>query len=170
MKWYWSNTDPAAKISFKSHATPEPLHEMIMADLRAREATGLKSELITNEVHMELGGMCSATRHERTLVVDGLSIHVPSGHVSGMLAIAESSKLREELSTPYYKLHYWFERCLVLTPEQYQIWLAQLRGCLAECEAIESAENEDFNRRFSEMPSPRVRVKKRPVKKPVGRG
>jgi hypothetical protein len=170
MKWYWSNTDPAAEPGFKSHATPERLHEMIMADLRARGAVGLKSMVITEPVGIELGGMCMDGRHERILMVDDLSIQVPSGHVSGLLMIAEAARLREELSTPYYKLHYWFSRCLVLTPEQHTIWVAQLRGCLAECEAIESAENDEFNRRFSENPHPGVRVRERPVKKPVGRG
>lgn len=168
MKWYWLISDPSKKIAFKSHAIPEPLRDEVITDLKIRGATALTCEE-TAEVHMELGGMCMVGRHHRVIVVDGLYIRCPSSHVSGMLAIAEKAIIRGD-SNPYYKLHYWFERCLVLQPNQHTTWVRALRECLGECEAIESAENNEFNQRFSGVSHPHVLIQERPVKKPVGRG
>ena len=164
MKWFWL-MDSSGRC--KSHALPETLSAAIIDDLQGRDFLIDYTTKETEEFCIDMPGMCMVDRSYHTFEIDGVSISIPSSEVS---IFHEKLGRREERiadGKPYYKLHGWL-CCIVFTPDQREQMLSAMLAALPECEAIESAENAEFNSRMDKINKDKVRVitKPRPVKHP----
>lgn len=169
--WYWvanypRRDDPEPKVYVLSHIVPDSLLEEIVGNLKARGADLLRTEVISDTVGGDLGGSVFTDSHKTTILLDGLVWKLPSSHVPELLDRVIDLPPRIEISS-YFKLHLFFNRCLCLTPYHRALLMEQLELVLAECEAIEAAENERFNDKI--VGSPFTEATPKPVKKKLGR-
>lgn len=150
-----------------NHYLPEKLRDAIHQDLVNRDLKYLRvTKLKPNEkVYIDLGGMVMADRHIRSIDIDGVSIQIPSSHIPMALPHIVGSTFRTLSGIRYYKHHFWFRRCICLLEDQHDRFVTHLREILPECEAIEAAENELFNKRISQIPAKyTAAIPMRPVK------
>ena len=166
MKWFWLMDNGGGDNYYKSHALPETLSAAIIDDLKSR-GLGEYTTKETEEFLIDMPGMCMVDRSYHTFEIDGVSIKMPSSEVD---IFHEKLGRREERiadGKPYYKLHGW-RCCIVLTPSQKEQLLSEMTAALPECEAIESAENAEWNSRMDKINKDGTKVitKPRPVKHP----
>ena len=175
MNWYWLSNyqrhdgDRTPKKRVDSHIVPWPLLAGVRGNLEGRGVDLLRYKRLCNPVSVDMGGSMWLHRHVRIIRLDELQLHLPSSHVPEMIPHLRTSTPRFDLAgsrRPYHKIPFALFRRLCVTPRQLRLLIARLEAVLPECLAIQSAENDHFNKTIVGK-HPHVLAEPRPVPIPI---
>lgn len=159
LSWIWLH-DKSYQI--KNHMAPASLVPHVLSDVQARASSTPDFEKRKEEkLHADFGGALMIDRADFRLNLRGLQLVIPMSHVSMALERFRATPLRTGPGKVFFKHHFWHS-CLVLPPALNDVFLAALEAALPEALAVESLENEEFNRRIVDR-HPNVQADLRPI-------
>lgn len=135
-RWQWLNF--GSEVVY--HCVPRELVQSIATDLEERGAP-LESKENIASLYMDAGGFTIQNEPRETVRFSGLRLTTRSNDVSWLLGTLKSSKLRTAPDgKPYFKIHGFYGRCIVLTPKMKE----SLVGVLSKIEDAAESRAEAF--------------------------
>jgi hypothetical protein len=150
--------------TYKDHYCPRKLAAALLTDLQARGERDHHD--YDDESHIEpcseggidLPGMIMTDRPIEKVKIDTFTLSIPSQdfrEFARELAFVHKRVFSD--GQEYYKIHGW-RMCVVFTPEQRDMVLAEMQRMLPEVEARADAADREFSRRMDEVNKGGVRV------------
>jgi hypothetical protein len=129
MTWNWLTFKDAPNgHRCSAHAVPAELRVPLVHDLETRGFALRRAAPLGDRLHFELGGGSIITTWPKTTIEDlGFRLVLWQHEVASLRLRTEGYvRRRFKGGVAFYKIH-GYERCLVLTPEQHDVFLAALR-------------------------------------------